>query len=118
MKYGFVKIAAAIPEVRVASPKFNVQQIESLIIQAEGHGVEIICMPELCLTAYTCGDLFAQQLLLDEAVIMPISHPVSFHIIDTNVVGGWYSNALDVHPFKYLYLKKPQITVQNLVYAR
>jgi len=60
----------------------------------------------------------AEQLLLDEAVIMPISHPVSFHIIDTNVVGGWYSNALDVHPFKYLYLKKPQITVQNLVYAR
>ena len=60
----------------------------------------------------------AEQLLLDEAVIMPISHPVSFHIIDTNVVGGWYSNALDVHPFKYLYLKKPQITVQNLVYAK
>ena len=60
----------------------------------------------------------AEQLLLDEAVIMPISHPVSFHIIDTNVVGGWYSNALDVHPFKYLYLKKPQITVQNLVFAK
>lgn len=60
----------------------------------------------------------AEQLLLDEAVILPISHPVSFHIIDTNVVGGWYSNALDVHPFKYLYLKKPQITVQNLVFAK
>ncbi len=60
----------------------------------------------------------AEQLLLDEAVIMPISHPVSFHIIDTKVVGGWYSNALDIHPFKYLYLKKPQITVQNLVFAK
>lgn len=60
----------------------------------------------------------AEQLLLDEAVIMPLSHPVSFHIIDTNIVGGWYSNALDVHPFKYLYLKKPQISVQNLVLAK
>lgn len=77
MKYGFVKIAAAIPEVRVASPKFNVQQIESLIIQAEGHGVEIVCLPELCLTAYTCGDLFAQQLLLDEAE-MALIHLLNF----------------------------------------
>ena len=67
MNHGFVKIAAAVPEVRVADPKFNVQQIESLVIQAEGHGVEIICLPELCITGYTCADLFAQQLLLDEA---------------------------------------------------
>ena len=67
MNYGFVKIASAVPEVRVANPKFNLQSIESLIIQAEGRGVEIICMPELCLTGYTCGDLFGQQLLLDEA---------------------------------------------------
>ena len=51
----------------------------------------------------------AEQLLLDEAVIMPISHPVSFHIIDTKVVGGWYSNALDIHPFKYLYFKEVKV---------
>ena len=67
MNHGFVKVAAAIPEVRVADPRWNVQQIENLIIQAEGHGVEVICFPELSLTAYTCGDLFTQQLLLDEA---------------------------------------------------
>ena len=67
MNYGFVKIAAAVPEVHVADPKFNLQGIENLIIQAEGRGVEIICLPELCLTGYSCGDLFAQQLLLDEA---------------------------------------------------
>ena len=67
MNYGFVKIASAVPEVRVADPKFNTSQIENLVIQAEGRGVEIICLPELSLTGYSCGDLFAQQLLLDEA---------------------------------------------------
>lgn len=47
--------------------------MESLIAQAEGKGVEIICFPELSVTAYTCGDLFSQQLLLDEAEMALIS---------------------------------------------
>ena len=67
MNHGFVKVASAIPLVRVADCQYNVQQIESLVIQAEGKGIEIICLPELSLTAYSCGDLFGQQLLLDEA---------------------------------------------------
>ncbi|MCM1312960.1 MAG: NAD(+) synthase [Bacteroides sp.] len=65
MNYGFVKVAAAIPNLKVADCDYNEKQIENLIIQAEGKGVEIICFPELCMTGYTCGDLFAQQLLLD-----------------------------------------------------
>lgn len=73
MNYGFVRIATAIPGVKVGDCKYNAQQIESLIIQAEGKGVEIICFPELSITAYTCGDLFAQQLLLDEAEMCLIS---------------------------------------------
>ncbi len=67
MHYGFVKVAAGVPEVRVADPRWNVERIESLAIQAEGRGVEVIVFPELSLTGYTCGDLFAQQLLIDEA---------------------------------------------------
>jgi NAD+ synthase (glutamine-hydrolysing) len=67
MKYGLIKVAAAIPSVRVADVEFNVQQIESLIVQAEGKGVELIVFPELCITGYTCQDLFSQQLLLDKA---------------------------------------------------
>ena len=67
MNQGFVKVASAIPSVRVADCQYNVEQIESLIVQAEGHGVEIICLPELSLTAYTCQDLFQQQLLLEQA---------------------------------------------------
>ena len=67
MNHGFVKVASAIPSVKVADCQYNVEQIESLVIQAEGKGIEIICLPELSLTAYSCGDLFGQQLLLDEA---------------------------------------------------
>ena len=67
MKYGFVKVASAIPAVRVADVEYNVQQIESLIAQAEGRGVEIMVLPELCLTGYSCQDLFKQQALIDRA---------------------------------------------------
>ena len=67
MNYGFVKVAAAVPAVKVADVDYNVQQIESIIAQAEGRGVEVIVFPELCITGYTCQDLFKEQLLLDRA---------------------------------------------------
>ena len=67
MKYGFVKVAAAVPAVKVADIEYNVQQIESLIAQAEGRGVELMVLPELCLTGYSCQDLFKQQALIDRA---------------------------------------------------
>ena len=66
MKYGFVKVAAVVPAIKVADVDYNVQQIESLLAQAEGKGVEIVVTPELCLTGYTCQDLFREQLLLDK----------------------------------------------------
>ena len=50
MKYGFIKVAAGVPAVKVADVEYNVQQIESLIAQAEGKGVEMIVFPELCIT--------------------------------------------------------------------
>jgi len=67
MKYGFIKVAAAVPAVRVADTEYNVLQVESLIAQAEGQGVEILVFPELCLTGYSCQDLFKEQLLIDKA---------------------------------------------------
>ena len=67
MKYGFIKVAAAVPVVKVADVNYNVQQLESLIAQAEGQGVEIIVFPELCITGYSCQDLFKQQALIDKA---------------------------------------------------
>lgn len=62
-------MAAAIPNIKVADPQYNIEQIENLAIQADGKGVEIITFPELCLTGYTCQDLFAQQVLQDETEI-------------------------------------------------
>ena len=67
MKYGFLKVAAAIPAVKVADVDYNIVQIESLIAQAEGQGVEVMVFPELCLTGYSCQDLFREQLLIDKA---------------------------------------------------
>ena len=67
MKYGFVNVAAAVPTVKVADVEYNVQQIESLITQAEEQGVEVMVLPELCITGYSCQDLFKEQLLLDHA---------------------------------------------------
>lgn len=67
MNHGFVRVGAAIPEVKVADCRFNAERIKELIYTAETSGVQLLCFPELCLTGYTCGDLFHQQLLLDEA---------------------------------------------------
>ena len=66
MQNGFITVAAAIPHVKVADCIFNTQQIESMIAQAEGKGVEVIVFPELCITGYTCQDLFRQRALLEQ----------------------------------------------------
>ena len=67
MKYGFVKVASAIPSVKVGDVIFNTQKIEEQIVQAEGKNVDVIVFPELSVTGYTCQDLFRQQLLLEAA---------------------------------------------------
>lgn len=67
MKFGFVKVAAAIPVVKVADCKFNAQQAETQIMVADGKGVQIVIFPELNLTGYSCGDLFSHNLLLEQA---------------------------------------------------
>lgn len=67
MKFGFVKVAAAIPAVKVADCKFNAQHTEAQIMIADGKGVQIVIFPELNLTGYSCGDLFSHQLLLEQA---------------------------------------------------
>ena len=60
-------MAAAVPAVKVADIDYNVKEIERLIALAEGQGVEVICFPELCMTGYSCQDLFKEQLLLTKA---------------------------------------------------
>lgn len=48
----------------------------------------------------------AEQFLLDEGIVLPISHPVSLNAVDLNVLNGWFSNALDIHPFRYLFFSE------------
>lgn len=67
MQHGFIKTAAVTPKIRVADAAFNAEKIISLMEEAAGNGAKIIVFPELCITGYTCGDLFLQQALLDEA---------------------------------------------------
>ena len=67
MKHGFVKVAAAVPFVRVADCIYNVERIEAQVLEAQEKGVEIITFPELCITGYTCGDLFLKPFLINQA---------------------------------------------------
>ena len=67
MKDGFFRVAAATPEVRVADPVFNREQICRLMEEGAEAGAGLMVFPELCLTAYTCGDLFLQAPLLQSA---------------------------------------------------
>ena len=67
MQYGFINVAAAIPSVKVANCKYNIEQIKSLTRKAEENNAEIVVFPELCITGYTCQDLFKQATLIAEA---------------------------------------------------
>ena len=67
MRDGFVKVAAGTPEIRVADCRYNAEQIFTLMREADKQGVRVLALPELCLTGYTCGDLFLQDTLLKGA---------------------------------------------------
>ena len=67
MRDGFVKVAAGTPKIRVADCDYNAGQIITLIKEAAAQGVKVLALPELCITGYTCGDLFLQPTLLSGA---------------------------------------------------
>ena len=67
MRDGFITVAAGTPRIRVADCRYNAEQIFTMIREADSQGVKILALPELCLTGYTCGDLFLQDTLLDGA---------------------------------------------------
>lgn len=64
MKNGFVKVAAATPDIRVADVEFNTQNIINAMEEAQKNGAKIFVFPELCVTGYTCSDLFDHSVLL------------------------------------------------------
>lgn len=65
--FGYIKVASAIPTTKVADCKYNSDEIIRMIKEANSADVSIVCFPELAITGYTCGDLFAQSLLLDSS---------------------------------------------------
>ena len=67
MVKGFLRVAAATPDIRVADCDFNRESIEKLMREAHSQGVSLLVFPELCLTGYTCSDLFLQETLLENA---------------------------------------------------
>ncbi len=67
MRHGFVKVAAVTPDIRVADITYNTEQICRRIRETSAAGAKVIVFPELCITGYTCGDLFTQDILLDKA---------------------------------------------------
>lgn len=67
MKHGFIRVAAATPQIRLADCTYNAEQLIRLITIAEEKNVKLLVFPELCITGYTCGDLFFQDTLLANA---------------------------------------------------
>ena len=67
MRDGFIKVGAATPKVRVADPAYNREQLVKAAREAAGRGVKLLVFPELSMTAYTCGDLFGQEILVRAA---------------------------------------------------
>ena len=76
MKNGFVKVAAATPDIRVADVEFNTQNIINVMEEAQKNGAKILVFPELCVTGYTCSDLF------DHSVLLKASRKALFEIAE------------------------------------
>jgi NAD+ synthase (glutamine-hydrolysing) len=67
MSYGFVRVGAAVPLLKVGDCTYNMEQTELLMQEAAAKGVQMLCFPEMGITGYTCGDLFHQKILIEQA---------------------------------------------------
>ena len=67
-KFGYVRVAASVPEIKVANVEFNVKEIVNEIKKLAKEGVQVVTFPELSLTGYTCGDLFNQDFLVEKSI--------------------------------------------------
>lgn len=84
MKHGFVKVAAVTPDIRVADVAYNTNEICRLIDSAVERGAKVIVFPELCVTGYTCSDLFLQDVLLSAA--REAIHKIAAHTMEKDAL--------------------------------
>lgn len=84
MEQGFVKVAAVTPPMRVADVDYNTGEICRLIDETTKAGAKVIVFPELCITGYTCGDLFSQDILL--SVARKAVHQIAEHTVDKDAI--------------------------------
>lgn len=89
MKHGLIRVAAATPVIRVADCEYNTGKIIELIDRAEQQGNKLVVFPELCITGYTCSDLFLQDTLLEGAITAVKQIEVSTKDKDLVVVVGF-----------------------------
>ncbi|MBR2607980.1 MAG: NAD(+) synthase [Bacteroidaceae bacterium] len=118
MSYGYIKVAAAIPSLRVADCAYNIDKMLPLIAEAEKNNVEIILFPELGITSYSCGDLFLQPTIIKGAekalatllestknceTIIIAGVPVAYNstLLDCAVV-LWRGEIVGIVPKKYI----------------
>ena len=118
MSYGFIKVASAIPSLRVADCTYNIEKMLPLIAEAEKNNVEIILFPELGITSYSCGDLFLQPTIIKGAekalatlvestknceTIIIAGMPVAYNstLLDCAVV-LWRGKIMGIVPKKYI----------------
>lgn len=118
MRHGFIRIGAATSDVKVADVEFNGEQIRTQVDEAYKQGIRILSFPELCVTSYTCGDLFLQEALIVAAkneviqiakhtkgknVLTVVGFPFSYHGSLFNCAAVLFDGAvLGIVPKKHL----------------
>lgn len=126
MHSGFLRVAAAAPTVRVADVDFNLSQIKAKLTELEANGVEVAVFPEMCLTAYTCADLFHNSTLLDAAAkalieLRDLSRTISLHFavgLPVRHAGALYNCAAFIRNGRVDLVAKTYIPNYNEFYER
>ena len=126
MHSGFLRVAAAAPTVRVADVDFNLSQIKAKLTELEANGVEVAVFPEMCLTAYTCADLFHNTTLLDATAkalikLRDISHTLTLHFavgLPVRHAGALYNCAALIRNGRVDLVAKTYIPNYNEFYER
>lgn len=126
MTSGFLRIAAAAPTVRVADVNFNLSRIKEKLTQLEEAGTELAVFPEMCLTAYTCADLFHNSTLLEAAAsalleLRDFSRTLNVHFavgLPVSHAGALYNCAALIRSGRVNLVAKSYIPNYNEFYER